>query len=404
MASESLPAGARLIDGKVKIVDEFIEPDLLLPKDVRTADIILQIANSISESTKLTVDCPSMNTNNQNFMPILDIQVKVVKNQIEYRFYKKSMSNHRVMLARSAMPPNIKRNSLAQEVIRRLWNTSRDLPWSEKASILTEFSHSMMCSGYSEKFRLEIIQAGVKGFENQCEVADNGGTPVHRPRSYNLEERTKKKMLTKTSWYRPYDAVGFFPGTPNSELVNEIKAIVVDESKRIDMNVKILETGGISLAKQLVKTDLSGCLVPQCFICKCDLPGASHTRSGNAYNIKCKLCAENGVDASYEGETGDNLIWRQKQHAECVKGKVLSNGLAKHLQLYHKDNVGDINCFSFKSVKCFPKIIDRLAFEGVNIHNSTANIIMNSKSEFHQPATPRVNVTNEVQETRPPGR
>ena len=77
MASESLPAGARLIDGKVKIIEEFIESDLLLPKDIRTADIILQIANSISESTKLTVDCPSLNINNGNFMPILDVQVKV---------------------------------------------------------------------------------------------------------------------------------------------------------------------------------------------------------------------------------------------------------------------------------------------------------------------------------------
>ena len=138
-------------------------------------------------------------------------------------------------------------------------------------------------------------------------------------------------------------------------------------------------------------------------MCKCDIPGASHTRSGNAYHIKCKLCAENGIDASYDGETGDNLVWRQILHARSVKGKVLSNGLAKHLQLYHRENVGDINNFSFKSVRCFSKVIDRLAFEGVNIHNSNANIVMNSKSEFHQPATPRVNITNEVRETRPPG-
>ena len=313
------------------------------------------------------------------------------------------MSNHRVMLAKSAMPSNIKRNSLAQEVIRRLRNTSRDLPWSEKAAILTEFSHSLMCSGYSERFRLEIIQAGVVGFERQCNVADNGGTPVHRPRSYNMEERARKKLLTKTAWYRPYNAVGFFPGTPNSELAKLIRAIVEEESRRLDMTIKIIETGGVSLAKQLAKTDLSGCLIPQCYICKCDIPGASHTRSGVAYNIKCKLCEEKGIDASYEGESGDNLAWRQKQHAESVKGKYLSNGLAKHLQLYHKDQVGDINNFSFKSVKVFPKIIDRLAFEGVNIHNSKANIIMNSKSEFHQPATPRASFTSEVRETRPPG-
>ena len=42
-------------------------------------------------------------------------------------------------------------------------------------------------------------------------------------------------------------------------------------------------------------------------ICKCDIRGASHTRSSNAYNIKCKLGAEKEIDASYEGETGDNL-------------------------------------------------------------------------------------------------
>ena len=57
---------------------------------------------------------------------------------------------------------------------------------------------------------------------------------------------------------------------------------------------------------------------------------------------------------------------------------------------------------TFSSVKIFNKVIDRLAFEGVNIHNSSANINMNSKSEFHQPAIPRANFTREIQETRTP--
>ena len=38
---------------------------------------------------------------------------------------------------------------LSQEVLRRLRNTRRDLPWSEKAEILSEFSHKLMCSGSS---------------------------------------------------------------------------------------------------------------------------------------------------------------------------------------------------------------------------------------------------------------
>ena len=278
---------------------------MLIPKDQRTTKIVLEIANSISESTKLTIDCPSLNKN--NFMPILDVQVKVTNNTIEYRFYKKEVSNHLVMLARSAMPNNIKRNSLVQEVIRRLRNTRRDLPWSEKAAILSEFSHSMMCSGYTEQFRLEIIQAGVIGFERQCQAADNGGTPIHRPWSYNREERDRNKLMTKTSWYRPFDTTVFLPSTPNGLLAKLLKPIIDRNANRINMRVKVVQNGGVSLARQLIKTDLSGCLIPQCFVCKCDTPGASHNRSGNAYNIKCKLCLENGIDASYEGETGDNL-------------------------------------------------------------------------------------------------
>ena len=51
------------------------------------------------------------------------------------------------------------------------------------------------------------------------------------------------------------------------------------------------------------------CLVPQCPLCKCNLPGALHTRS-SAYQVTCKLCAENGIMAAYEGETGDsNVVW-----------------------------------------------------------------------------------------------
>ena len=31
----------------------------------------------------------------------------------------------------------------------------------------------MMLSGYSEKFRLDTIQAAVKGYERQCQEADS---------------------------------------------------------------------------------------------------------------------------------------------------------------------------------------------------------------------------------------
>ena len=130
-------------------------------------------------------------------MPILDCQVRTKNNKCIYKFYKKSVANPLLMLESSAMPMKIKRNSLVQEGIRRLRNTRRELPWSVKAEILSDFSHKLMISGYGVKFRLEIIQSAVRGYENQCNAADKGIKPLHRPREFEADLRRQKKLLTK---------------------------------------------------------------------------------------------------------------------------------------------------------------------------------------------------------------
>ena len=58
-------------------------------------------------------------------MPILDCQMKVEENEIQYKFFKKPMATPLVMMETSALPGNVKRNSLIQEVLRRL-KTQRD--------------------------------------------------------------------------------------------------------------------------------------------------------------------------------------------------------------------------------------------------------------------------------------
>ena len=73
------------------------------------------------------------------------------------------------MLESSAMPHTIKRAACIQEVMRRLRNTQRDLPWEERAEIISQFSHTLMISGYGEKLRLELIQSAVQRYEAQCD-------------------------------------------------------------------------------------------------------------------------------------------------------------------------------------------------------------------------------------------
>ena len=77
---EALPPGARLVDGRVCVVDSEVERDRDIPSDIRTSKVLLEIANGISGFIKLTSDCPSSNPS--GFMPLLDIQVKVVDNKL----------------------------------------------------------------------------------------------------------------------------------------------------------------------------------------------------------------------------------------------------------------------------------------------------------------------------------
>ena len=101
------------------------------------------------------------------------------------------------------MPYKVKRASLSCEALRRLRNCSRELPWVEKAAILSDFSHKLKLSGWDAGARHNFIMAGLTGYHKQLERADAGLSPLYRSWDWDREARNRKKLLTKTSWYRP---------------------------------------------------------------------------------------------------------------------------------------------------------------------------------------------------------
>ena len=76
-----------------------------------------------------------------------------------------------------------------------------------------------------------------------------------------------------------------------------------------------------------------------------------------------------------------------------MKGN-LKNAFAKHISLYHPERKGDHKTFKFKVKSTHKTCVERQITEGVVIHNSEADIVLNGKSEFHQPSTRRVDMTN----------
>ena len=330
----------------------------------------------------------------------IDLQVQVREGkQLFYKFYKKPVANHLLMLKSSAMPDKVKRSTLTEEGVRRLRNTKREIPWSEKAEILSEFAHKMMLSGYSQRFRLEIVKSAVAGYKKQVARSDAGVRPLHRSREWQQSERRKKKLLTKTSWYRPHNSVIFVPATPGAELAGRIKDAIKPDMERIGKSIKVVETGGVKLKDSIVKSDLTGCYWPDCLLCR-DGSRGNHTRRGAVYKGICQICSDNGTTAIYDGESGHSGYQRVNiGHKPSIINNNQNNAFSKHLQLYHPDHKGDHSKFKFSLTTVSRTCLVRQITEGVEIHNSKATVVMNGKSEWHQPVTRRVEFHQEPRNT-----
>ena len=105
-----------------------------------------------------------------------------------------------------------------------------------------------------------------------------------------------------------------------------------------------------------------------------------------------------GFTAAYTGESGFSAYTRLLDHSKSIRRKEEENAFAKHLAEHHPDRVGEDGHFEFKLEKTFTKAMPRQITEAVKIHNSTASIVLNSRSEWEQPVTDRVVVTRNLPE------
>jgi hypothetical protein len=282
-----------------------------------------------------------------------------------------------------------------------------------KAGLLEDLAETMLVSGYPEEYRAGVLKAAITGYQRQVEADSSGEKPLYRPREWREAERRRKKGLRRAAWYRPADTVLFLPTTPNSELAEMARKVLEQEGGRLGVQVRVVETAGVSLRQQLVRTDLgSGAPCPQgdCMLCITNPAqggGLRHHRASSLYTGTCKLCQEErGEDftAVYTGESGFSAYTRTLEHREGIMKKKEDNGFAKHLAEYHPAREGDTEAFQFAVERTFRKPMERQVSEAVAIHTCGADLVLNSKSEWEQPATERVVMTREPRESQPVGR
>ena len=100
--------------------NQLVEEDEEVPADLRTMREMVKLGSSIDQMIQLTGDCPSKNENGK--MPLLNTEVWVEDNKVQFEHYRKPSANPLLMLEMSAMPANVKRSVLTQEVVTIMKN------------------------------------------------------------------------------------------------------------------------------------------------------------------------------------------------------------------------------------------------------------------------------------------
>ena len=94
-----------------------------------------------------------------------------------------------------------------QKVVRILRDTSRTQE-DRVVKDLSEFCVILQESVYGERYRLEIIESGIKTYEKQVKRAEDGICPLFWPKGYpgrDTKKKERKKKMVKVAWYRPSD-------------------------------------------------------------------------------------------------------------------------------------------------------------------------------------------------------
>ena len=207
-------------------------------------------------------------------------------------YYRKPMSNWILMPENSALAMSVKRTSLTQYGLRILRNTKLEVPWSEKAAMLSEFAARLRDSGYNEKFRKQIIQSILGGWDKMLAEHEAGRRPINRSRNWQSEKRRQEKVRKKSNWYKTggYSTVIFCPYTPGGELAKKWREIEAREADTRGWRYKVVESSGRQVRSIVCKNPWAGtCNDQECFVCTTGGSG-NCKQPGCTYKIQCMAC------------------------------------------------------------------------------------------------------------------
>ena len=86
-------------------------------------------------------------------------------------------------------------HQLDDSLVGQLTSCSPELEEHKKIEVMEEFAKMLRRSGYSEKFRFEVISDAVQGYQKMVKRENEGGQPVNRPKDFEEERGKEDKVV-----------------------------------------------------------------------------------------------------------------------------------------------------------------------------------------------------------------
>ena len=244
----------------------------------------------------------------------------------------------------------------------------------------------MRASGYDEHYRLQVVKAGLTGYDRMMEVERGGGRPVNRPRSWDEDERQKKKELQSKRWFRKggFDVPLFVPHTPGGELEKRIREKEAQNNQGRKVRFKIVAKAGVTLEQKLRRSNPwagGNCGQDGCFPCRAE-GGGDCRKESITYTLWCEECrVEVHRVVEYKGESGRNGYCRGSDHLSNLAARSEERSvLWRHSVEVHSGRE-DVP-YQMRITGHFPDALDRQIAERVQITNFRGDELLNRRNEM----------------------
>ena len=337
------------------------------------------IANSIHRSIRVKVDYPSKHQDER--MPILDTKMwleevevnNAMKHQILYSYFEKEMSSKFVLHRESAISRGSKINILVNELLRVMRNTSLRVQQQEKDKHVQHFLNKMQLSGYDQEDRVQVYKKAKRIFEEKIRGKD---VYPHVDKITRMKEYTREKIQKKKRWFKQgkYKGVFYVDATPLGSLATECQRIL----NRCEVPIKVMEKSGDSIKRLLTKSNpfkTGKCDDPTCPVCTRDC-GINCRSSDVVYENYC--IHEDTCSGNYDGETGDVIKGRFKEHLDDARLRPETSHMRKHEEEKHGGEHVDFKVRILGS--CPGDALLRQCMEAVAIRDR--NPSMNGRAEW----------------------